>query len=112
MKLLDRQENDVTIIELKGNIMGGKDDSLFYDKLRDLIGQNRKKIVIDLSKVDWINSRGLGILISGLTTMRNNDGELKLAAIAEKVKSLLILTRLITAFEDYDSVEEAVRSFE
>jgi anti-sigma B factor antagonist len=92
--------------------MGGKDDSLFYDKLRDLIGQNRKKIVLDLSKVDWINSRGLGILISGLTTMRNNDGELKLAAIAEKVKSLLILTRLITAFEDYDTVEEAVRSFE
>ncbi len=112
MKLSDRQENEVTVIELKGNIMGGQDDSLFYDKLRELIEQNRKKIVLDLSKVDWINSRGLGILISGLTTMRNNDGELRLAAIAEKVKSLLILTRLITAFEDYDSVEEAVRSFE
>ncbi len=112
MKLFERQDNEVTVLEFKGNIMGGQDGTIFYDKLQDLIKQNRKKVVLDLSKVDWINSRGLGILISGLTTMRNNDGKLKLAAVAEKVKSLLTLTRLITAFEDYDTVEEAVGSFE
>ena len=112
MKLFERRENEVTVLEFKGNIMGGQDSTVFYDKLQDLIKQNRKKVVLDLSKVDWINSRGLGILISGLTTMRNNDGKLKLAAVAEKVKSLLTLTRLITAFEDYDTVEEAVGSFE
>lgn len=112
MKLFDRQENQITVLQLKGNIIGGQDETIFYDKLRDLIQQNRKKVILDLSKVEWINSRGLGILISGLTTMRKNDGELKLAAVAEKVKSLLTLTRLITAFEDYDTVEEAVGSFE
>ena len=111
MKLFDRRENDVTVIELKGNIMEEQDRTLFYDKLQELIQQNRKKVVLDLSKVDWINSRGLGMLISGLTTMRHNDGQLKLAVVAEKVKSLLTLTRLITAFEDYDTVKEAVRSF-
>ncbi len=112
MKLFDRQENEITVIELKGNIMEEQDRILFYDKLQDLIQQNRKKVVLDLSKVDWINSRGLGMLISGLTTMRHNEGELKLAVVAEKVRSLLTLTRLITAFEVYDTVEEAVRSFE
>lgn len=111
MKLSDRQENEVTVIELKGNIMEEKDRTLFYDKLKDLIQQNRKKVVLDLSKVEWINSRGLGMLISGLTTMRHNDGQLKLAVVAEKVKSLLTLTRLITAFEDYETVEEAINSF-
>ncbi len=112
MKLFDRQENEVTVIELKGNIMEEQDRILFYDKLQELIKQNRKKVVIDLSKVDWINSRGLGMLISGLTTMRHNEGVLKLAVVAEKVRSLLTLTRLITAFEVYDTVEEAVCSFE
>ncbi len=112
MRLFDRQKNGATILELKGNIKGGKDGTIFYDKLRDLIQQNKKKVVLDLSKVDWINSGGLGILISGLKIMRHNEGELNLAAAAEKVKSLLTLTRLITVFKNYDTVEEAIRGFE
>ncbi len=112
MKLFDRQENEATILELKGSIMGEEDGTIFYDKLGDLIKQNRKKVVLDLSKVDWINSRGLGILISGLKIMRDNGGEFNLAAAADKVKSLLTLTRLITVFKNYDTVEEAIRGFE
>ena len=111
MKLSDREEKGVTILEVKGNIMGGPDETVFYEKLHDLIQQNKKKVVIDLSGVEWINSRGLGILISSLTTMRKNDGELKLSHVAKKVKSLLVITRLITIFESYDTVEEAVNSF-
>ena len=65
----------------------------------------------DLAKVDWMNSTGLGILISGLTTLRNNGGELKLANVTEKIQSLLTITKLITVFENFDSVEEAVGSF-
>ncbi len=112
MRLFDRQKNGTTILELKGNIKGGQDGTIFYDKLQDLIKQNRKKVVLDLSKVVWINSRGLGILISGLNIMHQNNGELKLAAVAEKVKSLMILTKLITVFEDYNTVEEAIGAFE
>ncbi len=112
MKLFDRQQNGATVLELKGNIKGEQDGNILYDKLRDLIQQNKKKVVLDLSKVDWINSRGLGILISGLKIMRNNDAELKLAAVEGKVKSLLTLTRLMTVFENYDTVEDAVGCFE
>ncbi len=112
MKLFDRQQNGATVLELKGNIKGEQDGNILYDKLRDLIQQNKKKVVLDLSKVDWINSRGLGILISGLKIMRNNDAELKLAAVEGKVKSLLTLTRLMTVFENYDTVEDAVACFE
>lgn len=111
MKITDREDNGIVILELKGNIMGGEDEAVFYDKLRELIEQNKKKVVLDLSKVEWINSRGLGILISGLTTMRNSDGQLKIARVVEKVKSLLTMTRLITVFDSYETVDEAVKSF-
>ncbi len=111
MKITDREDNGIVILELKGNIMGGDDEAVFYDKLRELIDQNKKKVVLDLAKVEWINSRGLGILISGLTTMRNSGGQLKIARVVEKVKSLLTMTRLITVFDSYETVDEAVKSF-
>jgi anti-sigma B factor antagonist len=111
MKLTDRIVNDIVILEPKGKIMGGPDATLLHDKLHEFIDQNKKKVVIDLSKVEWMNSTGLGILISGLTTMRNNGGELKLAGVTEKIESLLTITKLITVFENYDSVDQAVQSF-
>ncbi len=112
MKLFDREQSGATVLELKGNIMKERDGNILYDKLRDLIQQDRKKVVLDLSKVDWINSRGLGILISGLNIMHDNNGKLKLARVEGKVKSLLTLTRLMTVFENYDTVEDAVACFE
>jgi anti-sigma B factor antagonist len=111
MKLTSREELDVVVLEPKGKIMGGPDATMLHDRLHELIKQNKKKVVIDLSKVEWMNSTGLGILISGLTTLRNNGGELKLARVTEKIQSLLTITKLITVFENYDSVEEAVKSF-
>lgn len=111
MKLSSHQVGDVVVLEPKGKIMGGPDASLLHDQLHDLIKESRKNVVIDLAKVDWMNSTGLGILISGLTTLRNNGGELKLANVTEKIESLLTITKLITVFENYDSVEEAVGSF-
>ncbi|OQX90969.1 MAG: anti-anti-sigma factor [candidate division Zixibacteria bacterium 4484_95] len=111
MKLSSREENGITILEPKGKMMGGPDTDIFHDKLHELVSHNKKKVIIDLSNVEWMNSRGLGILISGLTTMRNNGGELKLACVTNKIESLLTITRLITAFENYDSVDEAVKSF-
>ena len=111
MKLNTREENSVAILEPKGKIMGGPDATVLHDTLHDYIKQGKKKVVIDLAEVDWMNSTGLGILISGLTTLRNNQGELKLANITEKIESLLTITKLITVFETFDSVEEATESF-
>lgn len=111
MKLSAREESGVVVLEPKGKIMGGPDATLMHDKLHDFIKENKKKVVIDLAEVDWMNSTGLGILISGLTTLRNNDGELKLANVTGKIESLLTITKLITVFETFDSVGEAVKSF-
>ena len=111
MKLTSREIKDVVVLEPKGKIMGGPDATLLHDQLHDFIDQNKKKVVIDLSKVDWMNSTGLGILISGLTTLRNNGGELKLANVTDKIQSLLTITKLITVFECFNTVDDAVASF-
>jgi anti-sigma B factor antagonist len=65
---------------------------------------------MDLSKVDWMNSSGLGILISGLTTIKNAGGELRLAKVTDKIQSLLLITKLISVFSTHDSVEDALMS--
>jgi len=111
MKLSDRIQDEIVILEPKGKIMGGPDASLLHDKLHEYIEQNKTKVIVDLSKVDWMNSTGLGILISGLTTIRNNNGELKLANLTKKVQSLLTITKLVSVFEAYDSLDEAIDSF-
>lgn len=112
MKMTDREQDGVVILEPKGKIMGGPDASLLHDKLHEFLEQGKKQVVIDLSKVDWMNSTGLGILISSYTTLRNNDGELKLANVTEKIQSLLTITKLVAVFDAYDSVEDAVKAFE
>jgi anti-sigma B factor antagonist len=111
MKLTSREESGIIVLEPKGKIMGGPDATILHDHLHELIGQDKRKVVIDLSRVEWMNSTGLGILISGLTTLRNNGGELKLARVTEKIESLLTITKLITVFENFDEVEDAVKSF-
>jgi anti-sigma B factor antagonist len=111
MRLSDHVVDNIVILQPKGKIMGGPDTSLLHDKLHEYIEQNKKHVVIDLSEVDWMNSTGLGILIAGYTTLRNHQGELKLANVTEKIRSLLIITKLVTVFDAYDSVDEAVKSF-
>jgi len=111
MKLTFREVDGVIVLEPKGKILGGPDAASLHDQLHEFIKEDKRKVIIDLAKVDWMNSTGLGILISGLTTMRNNGGELKLANVTEKIESLLTITKLITVFENYESVEEAVKSF-
>jgi len=111
MKLNHREQNGVMIIEPKGKIMGGPESTAMHDLLHDLIEQGKKSVVIDLGKVDWMNSTGLGLLISGLTTLRKSGGELKLANVTDKIQSLLTITKLITIFKSYDSVDEAINSF-
>jgi anti-sigma B factor antagonist len=111
MKLSHREANEVVIIEPKGKIMGGPESTELHDLLHQLIDDGKNKVVIDLAKVDWMNSTGLGLLISGLTTLRKSGGELKLASVTEKIQSLLTITKLVTIFKSYDTVDEAINSF-
>lgn len=91
--------------------MGGPDASLLNDKLHELIEAGKTKVVVDLGSVDWMNSSGLGILIGGLTTMRNSGGDLKLANITDRIQSLLMITKLLTVFETFETIEEATGTF-
>ncbi len=111
MTLKEKNVDDIVLLELSGKIMGGPDATLLNEKLHALIDDKRTKIVADLSKVSWMNSSGLGILIGGLTTMRNNEGDLKLANVTDKIQSLLMITKLITVFETFNTADEAIASF-
>ena len=104
------EKYNAVVIELKGNVMGGEDTKEFTETLHKLIDQGKKNVIVDLSAVKFMNSSGLGMLISGLTTMKRADGHLKLANVTDKIESLLIITKLITIFESYDSVDEAISS--
>jgi anti-sigma B factor antagonist len=108
---VDERYNAV-VIALKGNVMGGPDGSKLHDTLHQLKDGGKKNVVVDLSRVKFMNSSGLGMLISGMTTMRNAGGDLRLANVADRIQSLLVVTKLITVFKHYDSVDEAVASYD
>ncbi len=111
MKISERVVNGVVVLELSGKIMGGPDATVLNDKLHELIESGKTKVVADLVNVNWMNSSGLGILIGGLTTMRNHGGDLKLANITDRIQSLLMITKLLTVFETFDTIDKAVASF-
>jgi anti-sigma B factor antagonist len=105
------EKYNAVVITLKGNVMGGPDGAKLHDTLKELKEQEKKNVVVDLSKTKFMNSSGLGMLISAMTTMRNAGGDLRLANVADRIQSLLVITKLITVFKHYDSVEEAVSSY-
>ncbi len=111
MKIKTSEKYGAVVIELKGNVMGGDDTKDFNELLHKLVDEGKINVVIDLSEVKFMNSSGLGMLIGGLTTMKKANGTLKLARVTEKIESLLIITKLVTIFEFYETVDEAVNSF-
>lgn len=108
---VDERYNSV-VIPLKGNVMGGPDGAKLHDTLHELKEAGKTNVVADLSKVKFMNSSGLGMLISAMTTMRNAGGDLRLANVADRIQSLLVITKLITVFKHFASVEEAAKSYE
>ncbi len=111
MKTKVEEQYGAVIIELKGNVMGGDDTKEFNELLHKFIDEEKKNIVVDLHDVKFMNSSGLGMLIGGLTTMKKAEGNMKLARVTDKIESLLIITKLITIFEFYETIDEAVKSF-
>lgn len=99
------------VIEFKGNVMGGPDAVKLNEKLHELIEKDRTNVIADVGKVKFMNSSGLGMLIGGLTTMRKAGGDLRIANATDKIESLLVITKLITVFKHYKSLEEAVKSY-
>lgn len=111
MKFNDILQDKVVVLDVSGKIMGGEETTMFHGKIHEYISQNKKNFVVDLKDVDWMNSVGLGMLISALTTVKNAGGRLVLSNI-EKIESVLTITRLISVFESFDTREQALKSFE
>ena len=110
-KLTSRQVGDVTIVDAAGRITLGEGASTFREKIRELVSQGHKKILLNLSEVSYIDSSGIGEMVSGFTTVTNNGGQLKLVGLSKRVKDLLQITKLYTVFEAFDDEAEAIRSF-
>jgi len=111
MKISEKIQDDAVVISLEGKVMGGPDATVFHGKLHEYVSGGKKKVVVELGKVEWMSSVGLGMLISALTTMKNAGGGMKLANVTDSINSLLTITKLVTIFETFDTVEDAIKSF-
>jgi len=103
-------QDDVAIVTLKGKLMGGPETEECHDTIKKAISNGIRKAAVDLSNAEWINSRGMGMLMACYISLRNQGGELCLAGQTEKTKSLLKITKLDTIFKSYETVKEAVKS--
>jgi anti-sigma B factor antagonist len=106
-----RQIGDIAIIDFSGKITLGEGSSTLRRTIRDLIDNGQRKIVLNLYDVDYIDSSGIGELVSGYTTVRNVEGEMKLLHLTKRVHDLLQITRLFTVFDVQSDEETALQSF-
>lgn len=111
MKIKEKMDGDIAVLTVTGNMMGGPDSSALHEKVKSLISEGLTKVVIDIKGVKWMNSSGLGVLMACMSSLQQAGGNLKLASVTEKVKSILMITKLIELFETYENAERAVAKF-
>ena len=111
VKLNTRQVGDVSVVDVAGRITLGEGSSALRDLLREMVGKGDKKILLNLGDVSYIDSSGIGELVSGFTTVTNSGGQLKLLNLNKRVKDLLQITKLYTVFDVHEDDAGAVRSF-
>jgi anti-sigma B factor antagonist len=111
VKMSSRQVGDVTVVDAAGRITLGEGASIFRDMIRDLAAKGHKKILVNLADVSYIDSSGIGEMVSSFTTVTNHGGQLKLLGLTKRVKDLLQITKLYTVFEVFEDEASAIRSF-
>lgn len=104
------EQYNAAVIELKGKVEGGPFASEFKQTLQNLLQQEKKNIIVDMSDIKFINSNGIGILVSGYMTVKNGGGELKLVNPSDKVNGVLSITKLNQVFARYNSLDDALTS--
>jgi anti-sigma B factor antagonist len=111
MQIEERVVNDVTILDLKGKITLGEGDEALMDKINSLAHQGRRRILLNLAEVPYIDSAGLGAVVRTYTTMSRLGGQLKLVNLTKRITDLLSITKLLTVFETFESESDALQSF-
>jgi anti-sigma B factor antagonist len=111
MDIVERTVSDVTVLDLKGKMTLGEGDELLKDKINSLLANGKKKLILNLEGVPYIDSAGLGEIVRTYTTVSRQGGNLKLLNLTKRIEDLLAITKLLTVFETYDAEQEAVKSF-
>jgi len=111
MKIKQNVQNDIMILELSGKIMGGPDHDKFKGEVASVLEAGHRNVVLDLNGVPWINSTGLGILISGFHSIKNAEGQLRICNVKERVLSIFYMSQLENVFEVHPTRDEALASF-
>ena len=106
-----RQAGDVTILDLSGRITIGEGSVQLREAVKDLLDSGKNKILLNLGDVSYVDSSGIGELVSSYTTAANQGGQLKLLNLGKKIKDLLMITKLLTVFQTYEDEQEAIGSY-
>jgi anti-sigma B factor antagonist len=107
----ERPAGDVTILDLRGEVRIGEGSIALRDAIRNLASAGKKKLLLNLAGVSYIDSSGIGELIANYTTVSRQGGQLKLLKLTDRVQNLLVITKLLTVFDTYDDEAEALKSF-
>ncbi len=111
MEIVERTVSDVTVLDLKGKMTLGEGDELLKDKINSLLAAGKKKLLLNLESVPYIDSAGLGEVVRTYTTVSRQGGSLKLLNLTKRIEDLLSITKLLTVFDTFDSEAEAVKSY-
>ena len=111
MEIVERTVNDVTVLDLKGKMTLGEGDELLKDKINSLLASGKKKLLLNLEAVPYIDSAGLGEVVRTYTTVSRQGGSLKLLNLTKRIEDLLSITKLLTVFDTFDSEAEAIQSY-
>ena len=111
MDIKERVVKGVSILDLSGKIVLGEGDVQVKERIKDLLADGQRRVLLNLAEVNYIDSAGLGTLISSYTTAKREGGSLKLVNLTRRIQDLLAITKLITVFETFDNEAEALASF-
>ena len=111
MQIDERIVDGITILDLKGKMTLGEGDELLKDKINSLVMQNRRRILLNLADVPYIDSAGLGEVVRTYTTVSRQGGQLKLVNLTKRITDLLSITKLLTVFETFESEADALKTF-
>jgi anti-sigma B factor antagonist len=112
MQIVERAIGEVTILDLKGRLVAGDGDQLLIDAVNRLVQIGRRKVLLNLADVSYIDSGGLGAIVAKYITLHKRDGQLKLCNVRARSFRVLNITRLLTIFESFDSEADALRGFD
>ena len=112
LKIDSRCINDVTILDLSGELVAGEESHALRKIFKNLVEEGNRKVLLNLEGVTHLDTSGLGTLVSGYGDMNNQQGSIKLLSLTDRIQTLLKITRLITIFDVFDNQEEAIESFQ